>query len=68
MSLFDRIFNRKKEPLEIPYERIAELLDNLHADVISIDNLQANKINPSGITLTVEQIHKGIDYLKEGSA
>ena len=68
MSLFDRIFRRKKEPLEIPYERIAELLDNLHADVISIDNLQTNTINMSDITLTVEQIHKGIDYLKEGSA
>ena len=66
MSLFDRIFNRKKEPLEIPYERIAELVDNLQADVISIDNLQAKTINPADISLTVGEINKGIEYIKQG--
>lgn len=66
MSLFDRIFKRKKEPLEIPYERIAELVDNLQAEFISVDNLQAKTINPADISLTVGEINKGIEYIKQG--
>ena len=66
MSLFDRIFNRKKEPLEIPYSRISELVDNLQAEFISVDNLQAKTINPADISLTVGEINKGIEYIKKG--
>lgn len=66
MSLFDRIFNRKKEPLEIPYSRISELVDNLQAEFISVDNLQAKTINPADISLTVGEINKGIEYIKQG--
>lgn len=66
MSLFDRIFKRKKEPLEIPYSRIRELVDNLQAEFISVDNLQAKTINPADISLTVGEINKGIEYIKQG--
>lgn len=66
MSLFDKIFNRKKEPLEIPYSRISELVDNLQAEFISVDNLQAKTINPADISLTVGEINKGIEYIKQG--
>ena len=66
MSLFDKIFNRKKEPLEIPHSRISDLEDDLQAEFISVDNLQAKTINPSDISLTVGEINKGIEYINQG--